>query len=220
MNTHYIPDIAARFDVWQRVLVTDIRAKAAELGIPPDGLTRLLTLQERWNRAYSVAENPATRTKGAVKEKTDARREYVAELRRVIRMYITYNSTVSDQEREDMGLPVHSRKRTPAPPITSRPEMEVRFPQVQQHRLVVRDSVLKGRGLPPRAAGFEVWRRMGPPNPAVEDDWRLVTQASHSPFLLTYGEEKSGLRVYYRVRWVNTRGVPGPWSEIISAVIP
>ncbi|MDR0370381.1 MAG: hypothetical protein LBH80_00785 [Prevotellaceae bacterium] len=220
MSIHYIPDITAKFNEWQDVLVSDIKTKAAGLGIPPDVLTTLLTLQKHWNEAYAAAENPATRTKGAVKEKNDARKAYVMELRKVIKMYITYNSTINDREREDMGLPVHKKKCTPTPAITSRPKIGVHFPQIQQHRLMVRDSVLNSRGRPFHVAGFEVWRKVGEPSPATETDWQLVVQAPRSPFLLTYGEAESGLRVYYRVRWVSKRGLPGPWSAIVSAIIP
>jgi hypothetical protein len=219
MSVNFIPDGDAPFNVWQGVLMPSIAAKAPVLNIPPEELTKLQALQTRWEAAFAVAENPATRTKGAVKEKQEARNDYEAELRRVIKAYITYNPVVTDKEREDMGLPVHDAKPTPAPAITSRPELEVRFSEIQRHTLVVQDSELKGHARPAHAAGFEIWRKVGDPAPATEADWQLVAQVPHSPHDLTYSETESGLRVYYRVRWVNTRGVAGPWSETVGAII-
>jgi hypothetical protein len=219
MSTNFIPGGDAPFDVWQGVLLPKMEAMADRLGIPSEEMAKLLKLRNNWNSAYAVAKDPATRTKGAVKEKTESRVEYEAELREVIKAYVTYNPAVTDKEREDMGLPVHDTKPTMAPAITSRPEVEVRFQQIQRHELVVKDSELKGHAMPPHAAGFEVWSKVGEPAPATENDWKLVAQAPHSPYELTYSESESGLRVYYRVRWMNTRGVPGPWSEIAVAVI-
>jgi hypothetical protein len=84
----------------------------------------------------------------------------------------------------------------------------------------VRDTETKSAGKPAHVAGFEIWRKVGDPAPTTEADWQLVVQAPHSPHALNYNEEESGQRAYYRVRWVNTRGVPGPWSEIQNAIIP
>jgi hypothetical protein len=220
MNSNFIPGGDAPFNVWQGVLVVGLTARATKLGIPAEEMARVLASQDRWNKGFEAASNPATRTKGAIREKQEAREDFEAELRKVIKAYITYNPAVTDQERDDMGLPVHDSKPSPAPAIGSRPELEVHFPQIQQHSLTVRDSELDGRAMPAHAVGFEVWRKVGDPAPAQESDWLLVVQAPHSPCLLTYGEQESGVRIYYRVRWVNTRGVPGPWSETVSAVVP
>jgi hypothetical protein len=134
-------------------------------------------------------------------------------------MYVTYNDNISSKEREEMGLPVHSTQRTPPPPITHRPRVEVLFSQLQRHSLVVTDSELITHGRPPRVAGFEVWRKMGDPAPHTDTDWQLVVQAPRSPHLLIYSDEDARQRVYYRVRWVNSRGESGPWSETVSAII-
>jgi hypothetical protein len=34
-----------------------------------------------------------------------------------------------------------------------------------------------------------------------------------------YNLSELGLRVYYRLRWVNTLGVAGNWSETVGAVV-
>jgi hypothetical protein len=139
--------------------------------------------------------------------------------RNFVKSNLAYNPKVSDADRENMGIPVHDTKPTPAPDITTRPELEVGFSEIQKHTLIVRDSTAKGAGKPAHAAGFEVWRKVGGDAPATEADWQLVAQVPHSPCTLNYLPEQSGLRAYYRVRWVNTRGVPGPWSETVSAII-
>ncbi|MDR0609502.1 MAG: hypothetical protein LBG58_15030, partial [Planctomycetaceae bacterium] len=43
---------------------------------------------------------------------------------------------------------------------------------------------------------------------------------TRSPLTLEFDEDQRGKCVYFCLRWENTRGIKGPWSEIISAIIP
>jgi hypothetical protein len=43
---------------------------------------------------------------------------------------------------------------------------------------------------------------------------------THTPLTLEFEEEERGKILWYAVRWENTRGEKGPWSEIMSVVIP
>ena len=51
------------------------------------------------------------------------------------------------------------------------------------------------------------------------NEMRLVEQAPRSPHTLDYDFSERYHAAWYALRWVNTRGEKGPWSEIISAVI-
>jgi hypothetical protein len=220
MRTDFVPASDPAFNLWQNNLLNKAGVAAARLNIPADAMTAIRTKQARWIAAFNAAEDPETRTKAAIKEKQEARDDYETTLREFVKAYLTYNPAMTDADRENFGLPVHDTKPTPAPAIGSRPEVEVDFKQIQKHILTVRDTEAKGAGKPAHVAGFEIWRKVGEPAPATDTDWQLVVQAPHSPHALNYSEAESGLRVYYRVRWVNTRGVPGPWSETQNAIIP
>lgn len=37
---------------------------------------------------------------------------------------------------------------------------------------------------------------------------------------LTFDENQRGKTVYFALRWENTRGEKGPWSQIVSSIIP
>jgi hypothetical protein len=219
MTKDYIPGADAAFDSWQNNLVNKVDPVAGALGIPEAAITDLHTRKARWDAAYKKTEDPATHTKAAVLEKKEARVDYVAGLRNFNNVYLLHNPGLTDQDRELFGLPVHDTKPTPAPPINSWPELEVDFTRHQKHALTARDSETKSTGRPAHAAGFEIWRKMGDPAPVDDTDFQLVVQALHSPHALTYTRAESGMRVYYRARWINTRGVPGPWGEVESALI-
>jgi hypothetical protein len=43
---------------------------------------------------------------------------------------------------------------------------------------------------------------------------------THSPFTLDFSENDRGKTVWFCLRWENTTGEKGPWSEMMSAIIP
>jgi hypothetical protein len=43
---------------------------------------------------------------------------------------------------------------------------------------------------------------------------------THTPFTLEFEGHERGKTVYFCLCWENTRGERGPWSEIVSAIIP
>jgi hypothetical protein len=215
----YIPASDGGFLEWVKILFTYVVAHAAQWGIAADTWAHITPLIDDYEAAYAKATDP-NRGKADVRAKNEARDALKAATRQYVREYLASNHLISNGERENMGLPVHDTKPTRAPRITVRPEMKVEFDKTQEHTLVVHDPVSRSAGKPAHVAGFEIWRKVGGDAPATEADWQLVVQAPHSPYTLKYDLSESGLRAYYRVRWVNTRGVPGPWSDMHSAIIP
>ena len=43
---------------------------------------------------------------------------------------------------------------------------------------------------------------------------------TNSPYLYTFDGSDAGQMGHWMLRWVNTKGEPGPWSETVSATIP
>jgi hypothetical protein len=53
--------------------------------------------------------------------------------------------------------------------------------------------------------------------------WNELTHSNvdtNSPFTLVFENDQCGKTIYFAIRWENTRGEKGPWSEITSAIIP
>jgi hypothetical protein len=203
----FIPEKDVDFHEWQGNLFVHVNVEAERLGISPRVLESLVARRERWE--------------AAVAEKQAAREAYEVVLRPFIEGWLAGNERVTAADRKILGLPVHGKRRTRAWRIESRPEVEVevKFGDVRGHVLVVRDGASGSTGLPSGVAGFEVWRKVGGELPVGEEEWLLVRQVTRSPHVLAHDEADAGKRVYYRARWVSTRGVPGPWSETASIVI-
>jgi hypothetical protein len=219
-SNDYIPRNDADFNLLQDNIYVTVSINATKWLIPEQSITAFDNERGRWNSAYSKYTDPSKRTPGVTQEKNDARKDYEAVLRPFIQGQLMHNPKVTDADRRNMGLPVHDRTPTPAPPPSSRPELEVAFPQIARHTLQVRDSETKSAGKPAHVIGFEIWRRVGGSNEPTYEEMQLVELATHSPHTLAYPSTERGQMIWYALRWVNSRGEKGPWSEIVSAVIP
>jgi hypothetical protein len=218
-NTDYIPSHDEDFDVLQSNVYTTASTKASQWLISSQVISELSPLRQRWATAFAAYRNPATRTPAVIQEKIDARKVYEAAFRTFVQGQLMHNPRVTDADLRSMGLPVHDRKPTKPQPPTTRPELEITFAQILQHIIRVRDSESKGSGKPDHTVGYELWRYVGDKPDPTYDDMQLVEQVSRLRHLVEYPAKDRGKNVSYAARWVNSAG-KGPWSEIVSAIIP
>jgi hypothetical protein len=217
---HYIPRPDRKFLAWANNFLKYLMSRLTKFKFPQEVYDRLEQKKNVLAQKLEVAEEPATRTPVNVAGKNAAREDLETDIRHAVAEYLIHNHLLTAEDLTMLGLPIHDTKPSPAPAITSRPIVEVNFEEIQKHILIVRDAEIESTGKPAHVAGFEIWRKVGEPAPVADSDWELAGQAPHSPHELNYNGTETGLRVYYRVRWINTRGVPGPWSETVNAVIP
>ena len=219
MNKHFIPEADAAFDSWQNNLVDKVASRAPALNIPLDAVAKVQTAQTRWKTAYAIAKDPATRTKGAVKEKQEAREAYEAVLREFIRSYLTYNLQLTDQGREDIGLPVHKKTHTDAPVADKAPYVAVSGDGPRRVRFdfgATKDSAAKPDG----QHGAEFASVISDAKPTEIEDLTRSSFDTHTPLILNFKESERGKILWLAARWENTAGQKGPWGEIQSAIIP
>jgi hypothetical protein len=126
---------------------------------------------------------------------------------------------VTDADLRAMGLSVYDRTHTEAAPPKTRTETEVRFQQIMEHIIYVRDSESKRAAKPKHVIGFQIYRFVGGKAEPTYEDMQFVAMATRSPFTVKYTSGQRGLMVFYATRWVNTRGETGPWGEIVSAIV-
>jgi hypothetical protein len=218
--SHFVPRNTAAFNVWQGILVTAISAKHTVFGIPPEEMRKIETVQARWTAAFTAAENPATRTKGSVREKQEARKEYESGLRRLIRAYVAYNPAVTDKEREDMGLPVYGRTHTPVPVPATRPEFNIDPVDFRRLKIDFRDMGSTGKAKPCGSSGAVIACAVLDAPPVDVGDLVRSVLATRTPHILEFLESERGKTVYVALCWQNSKGQRGPWSEIESAIVP
>lgn len=218
MGKDFIPRPDVQFTLWITTLIAYLtEARRVLWGIPVESYTEFASLRDAYSLAFTKYGDP-NHGKSDTLLKNETRKSLESFARQFIRSYLTYNPKVTDVDRSNMGLPIHDTKHTPAPEIKDRPVIEIDFSSHQRHTLHVKMGTLSGTK-PEHAYGFEVWRKIGEPAPAADGDWSLVTISTHSHLEIDYPQERVGTRVYYRARWINTRHLPGPWSEDIQSAI-
>lgn len=214
-----IPESDSDFDTWQLIFITMIEGNTTAWLIPADDFTTLKAKQTGWNTAYAKARNFKTRSTADVQDKDDARAVYEKGLRGFIAEHLAFNSKVTDGDRERLQIRVHTGERTPVGVPGTFPVGSIDASSNQRHTISVVDSETKKKGKPAGVHGFEIWRKVGGEPPADDNDYTYVTTDTNSPHTIEYGLADVGKKVYYRFRWVNSKGQAGPWSDPVSAIV-
>ncbi|MDR1381408.1 MAG: hypothetical protein LBJ47_08020, partial [Tannerella sp.] len=190
--------------------------------IPTAATQELSTSFAAYDGKFQIAIDPATRTPAAVQDKNDAKKTFTGDARDYCRGFLLYNKLVTNADRDLLRLPIPDRHPTPVPPPKSPPEGRVDTSVRQRHTLHAVDTleVRPRGGLPDGVAAFETWRFVGEAMPTGESAFAYVATSTVTRLVVDYALAESGKTVWYRFRWVNARNQPGPWSEIIYAVIP
>jgi hypothetical protein len=188
---------------------------------PGDRYKELVILSDDFSTKLAVTENPNTRTPPAIVRKKDARKTLVTAIRKAVKEYITGNHLVSDDDRSALGLPLYKTTRTPAPIATSHPDFDVDSSMLRRLSIDFYDQGnKKSKAKPDGQHGAEIkWAILDAPPASLSE---LINSSfdTRTPFTLEFDQNQRGKTVYFCLCWENTRGEKGPWSEIVSAIVP
>jgi hypothetical protein len=219
-TTDFIPGADNLFLVWQKTLLAYVQTKQSAWNIPQTSLNELKTLSADFGNAFAVTENPATRTKVTVQAQNDARKAVESKIRSFLKAYVTYNPAVTDADRDAVNLPIHKTTHTPVPVPKTTVESEVSLPSPGVVEISFHDAESGHRAKPDGVHGAEIaWSILDAP----PVNWKELTCSSfdtRSPQRLIFDGADRGKILYFALRWENTRGEKGPWSEIQSTIIP
>jgi hypothetical protein len=217
MSKGLIPRGHDEFDVFQSNFTTVVEPMLENLGITADSFKPLTEEKAKWQALYQKATNPQNRTQADVLARNSEQKIYSDLLRSFINRFILNNPQVSDADRERLGLHVSDGSRTPSPVPATVPVVTVSIGH-QQHTVHFMNESATSKAKPAGVHGCEIWMKKGEA-PKSDTDLAFVTTDTASPYILKFDSSEVGTMVYYRLRWVNTRGEVGPWSALVSAVI-
>lgn len=216
----YIPQNDAEFNLWQSSLVEITETNLAAWGIPATDFTTLKTDQALWADAFSKTSNKQNRTSADVQAKTEVRAGYEKHLRSFVAEWLANNSKVANSDRERMGLTVKSGTRTPKPAPSTFPVGIIDFSVRLQHTIHFSDEATpRSKAKPAGVHGCEIWMKIDGDAPQDATELSFLCTETSSPHTKTYEGKIAGKTVYYWLRWVNTRGEYGPWSNMVSAMV-
>ena len=220
MATDIFPRPDADFNNWLNPIVTFISANAVTYGLDAAAVAALNGAMPEWTQAYTAYEDPATATTAATARKNAARAALEILLRPLIKQ-LQASPLMTDTIRTSIGLHVRDISHTPAPVPATPPLATVDTSRRLSHIIDFRDAAApQRRARPAGVHGCEIWSKVGGPAPASISDLAYVATDTATPYLVEYDIAQGGQTVFYWLRWVNSRGDKGPWSEVVNATIP
>ena len=220
MAGDYIPPADADFDPYQGQCVGYITTNKTALGVSDAALAPVTAAKTAWDAAYPAHVAAQASVQGVTQTKKDARIAYEAALRPLIQQ-LQASPTVTDTQRQSMNIPVHSATRTAVGVPTTKPAATIDTSQHFSHTIDFRDAAAaRSKAKPAGVMGCEIWVFIGDTPPADPSGYSFVALDTATPYLATYPGAQAGKKTNYLLRWVNTTGDKGPWSDTVSATIP
>lgn len=216
---HYIPRSDTKFDVWADDFIQNLGKSRERFGFPAGVYAQLAALHAVFKQKYAESQSPGTRTSVAVMEKNEGRAALEKAVRQAVKEYLTYNHTVNDSDRVSLCLPVRDTIATHAPVAAQAPLVFVDIHVIGI--LVFRFSEnAHSKAKPPGQYALELATLVSDTQPQHFDELTGRRICTRSPLRVAFEYTQRGATVWYAARWLNTRGQPGPWSDIRSTIIP
>jgi hypothetical protein len=216
-----IPDKDSDFDERQEVITSTTADRLTDWNINLTWFNgELVPAKGNWACAWAAYKNPATRTKVITFNKTEARNTYQPILSKLVDM-LKSDPVVTPSDLEQMGIVVgKGRGNASNPSPKKRPDFGIDSSMIRRLTIRYRDQDATSRAKPHGVHGVEIrWAIL---DAAPTDISELINSSfdTRSPFTLEFAEHERGKTVWFCLRWESTTGEKGPWSEIISAIIP
>jgi len=219
---HYMPRPDGDFAAWAGHYYDAVKKWWDAQGLDANDLKPLETALAEWAKDYPAHVAAQAQAEGARQTKDAARRELERQVRPIANFIQTYPKT-TNADRATMGITVRDLSNTPAQTPRTRPLVIVDTGTRLQHSLrLVDESTPTRRARPAGVLGAEVWVKLvdaGTPAPTDPAALSFLTMTTKTAFATDYPAAAGGKTAVYMLRWVNTRGEKGPWSDPHPATV-
>lgn len=214
----YIPNSDADFNTWQANFQKYAASNLAALGLTAADLAPITTAQSTWATAYSAHIATQAAAKGASQTKNSARESYETFLRPLVQRIQA--QPIADSHRAGLGVNVSTTKRTPTGVPETSPVATVDTSHRLRHTVNFNDQKTPTRRAKPEGVmGCEIWVKVGDPAPTDPTQLHFLATDTATPYMAEYDGADANKVAHYMLRWVNSKGEAGPWSQTVSATI-
>ncbi|MDR1674861.1 MAG: hypothetical protein LBR86_00080 [Tannerella sp.] len=215
-----IPRKDADFHIRQKRLHTLADANIALWGLDPVWMAGTFDpAADHWDSKYAAYLDPQTRTPLITAEKNAARKAYEPDVSLLLKG-LRYNTRLTEDQRLELGLTDYDTSHTPPSVLHSYPVVVVTPIGPGQLRLDWHDSLTGKKSKSHLVHGCEVRKAILPVPPKSAEEILPSEFSTRTPYFLEFDLSLRGQTVYFCFRWEDTRGRKGPWSGILSAIIP
>jgi hypothetical protein len=218
MTGDYIPTTESGLPPFAKTLYAYALANFARWGAPsPQALLDAeITAFETALAAYQSPNHGKVDTLA----KNESKAALVHALRVYVQGYIARNPAVTDEDKEEMGLPLRDTTPTPHPAPDVRPEAAAEPAGTGAHRVTAINPHTQNKDKPPLVTGVAYARHI-----RRADEQKLSAEDMPSDYktgtsrVYQYAEADYGKIVDYAAAYENETGKRGPWSNVVSLII-
>ncbi|MGH7215343.1 MAG: hypothetical protein ACREIT_11325 [Tepidisphaeraceae bacterium] len=214
----YLPDKDAALLAWAQNFSRLINQTPAAFGITQEIAAEYGARLSDFANRLQAATDPATRGRRTVFLKDEARKILVALTRKVARQ-IGNTMSVTNDQRQELGITVPSQQRKSVPVPGTSPFIQVKSVDGRTVTIELRQSRSK-RGRPGKVAGATVFTHAGESAPEAGDEWKFATNTTKTTVQIPFGPSATGDTVWITAFWSNARDESGPAAKAVSVNLP
>ena len=216
---NYIPRNEAEFDSWGNNFVSYASTNSESLKLTPEQIAALTQHKTSWDSAYQDYLSAKSALEAARQKKYDARKAFESLLREMAQR-VKVDKKITDNYKAALGINVNSGTRRRVRVPTTKPLGRINAGERLSHLIYFTDEETPTRrGKPAGVMGCEVWLKLGDAAPIDLSEWQFLGTTTSSSYTVNFRGDAGGKTAHYMLRWVNTRGEVGPWSQTFYAIV-
>jgi hypothetical protein len=215
----FIPTKDADLLTWAQAYSDHITATPIPFGLTAAIATVLAGYVTGYQTALAAATNGSTRGKATVLAKDNAKRTLVLYIRQTAKQ-IQGTMTVTDEQRQDLGLPI-PKQRAPIPAPGMSPDIDILSTFGNTVRLKVHNSTSGRRGKPPGVASITLFSFVGAVPPTEAMGWHMEGSTTKNIMDVVFpGSVEPGAKVWFTAFYANAKEQSGPASAPVGTNLP
>ena len=221
-ESYSIPNSPKQSNEFQKNTVTICTPNVTVWGISADFMSDVIVSSKDYDQKSMIANNRSTQSPAATASRDASWSVLKPKLIKLYNNYLLNNDAISASDKQALNIyTITMGGASPYPAPTTTPVISFSSEQISVLNVIYSDSANTGSHAKPDGVALcEIWSKVDGPAPATPDDCddsNFITR-SHDPML--FDSSQRGKMVYAYARWVNRNGKTGPWSGMITAIIP
>ena len=217
MRNAYLPGKDGDLLIWAQNFAKCLKTNTQSLKLDSKKVESIQSLADSYKSRLEKARDPE-HTRMDVVRKNESKKELIKNVRCFVVANLNYHPDMTPALRSAMGLNQRDLLRNQAQRPASKPKIELR-PGIRLITVRYRDETSGKRTKPKGVRGITYhWAILDEP-PESPESLNMVNSKSSGPLILEFSENQRGQKLYISARWENSRGEPGPWSDIVKTYI-
>ena len=219
-NANYVPRNDKTFLAWIRNIVAyaDLNFTRWKVGKPSDEFVALINDFETKLLKMDDPNHGSVDTR----KKNDTRQALEKEARAFVQGYIAKNPMVTNDDKESMGLPIYDTTPTSVNVPLGQAVASVEYLGGQVLQVFI--SHVNGTPMDEKANyGCQIYYDVfaeSDPQPASGENLTRHTFTRRKKEVIRFTPSDVKKTAYFCIRYENSKGKPGPWGPMVSAIIP